>query len=108
MKPHRATGWILLCSAFLLRAAEITPAPPRITGATVSNGQQRVTWMPYPAAEAFRLLSTTNLLFPFVPNTSGSISGYEWTGPVNGGADLHELEVTPMSSNALLSSIVLN
>ncbi len=108
MKPQRTTGWIVLFSAFLLRAADITPAPPRITSVTVSNGQQKVTWTPYPAAESFRLLSTTNLSFPFVPNTAGSISGYEWTGPANGDANLHELEVSPMSSNALLTSIVLN
>jgi hypothetical protein len=74
---------------------------------TVSNGQQTVRFTPYPAAEAFRLLSATNILGTFTPK-SGAIPGLEWTGPTNGKTEFHRVEVTPMSSNALLSAIVLN
>src|SRR5258705_3635993 len=110
MKRHQLSRWLLFVFAlpFYNNAAEINPAPPRITGVIVSNAQQKVSWMPYPAAEAFRLWSRSNLSAPFAPNSGGTISGYEWTGPLNGGADFHRLEVTPLSSNALLTSIVLN
>src|SRR5688572_8086121 len=110
MKSHRSTRWLVLLPLFFLRvhAADVNPPPPRITGVTVTNGQQKVTWTPYPGADAFRLLSTTNLGRPLAPNTSGAILGYEWNGPVTGSMWLHELEVTPLSSNALLASIVLN
>jgi uncharacterized protein (DUF1800 family) len=91
-----------------IQAAELSPGPPRITNVSVSNGQQRVTFSPYPSAESFRLLSTTNLGQPFTPNASGAIAGYEWLGPPNGSADFHRIEVMPVSSNALLTAIVLN
>src|SRR6266850_548076 len=102
MKCHQFQGWLLFIFAlsFQGHAAEMNPAPPRLTGVSVSNGQQRVTWTPYPATEAFRLLSTSNLSQPLAPNNGGTISGYEWTGPLNGGADFHRVEVTPLSSNA--------
>ena len=110
MKSHRSTGWLFLLPLLLLRvdAAEVNPQPPRINGVTVSNNQQTVTWNPYPAADVFRLLSTTNLAQPFLPNSAGAILGYAWNGPTNGARQFHELQVTPLASNALLTSIVLN
>jgi uncharacterized protein (DUF1800 family) len=106
MKTHRSTGWLvfLLVTPLLACAAD----RPRITGITVSNGQQKVTWTPYPAAQQFRLLSTTNLTQPLAPNSAGTIIGYEWIAPASAARSFHELEVTPLSSNALLTSIVLN
>src|SRR5688572_6402011 len=110
MAPHHFARWLfcLLASSLALPAADLTPAPPRVAGVTVSNGQQTVTWTPYPAAEAFRLFSTTNIAEPSTPKISGAIAGFGWTGPTNGQTEFHRVEVTPMSSNALLSSIVLN
>src|SRR5688572_21516819 len=106
---HCCARWLLffLATSLTVAAADITPAPPRVAGVTVSNGQQTVRFAPYPAAEAFRLLSATNLSGTFTPR-SGAIPGLEWTGPTNGNTEFHRVEVTPMSSNALLSSIVLN
>jgi uncharacterized protein (DUF1800 family) len=110
MKYHQSQGWLLFVFAlpFYCSAAEMNPAPPRVTGISVSNAQQKVTWSPYPAVEAFRLLSTSNLSQPLAPNNSGTISGYEWVGPLSGKAGFHRVEATPLSSNALLTSIVLN
>jgi uncharacterized protein (DUF1800 family) len=109
MKSHHVPRWLVfLFFSFLpIDAAELNPAPPRVT-ASVSNAQQKVTWTPYPAAEAFHLLSTTNLSEPFTPNIAGAIAGYQWNGPANAPREFHRLAVTPLSSNALLTSIVLN
>ena len=111
MNPCHLARWMICILATSLSiaaiGADITPAPPRVAGVTVSNGQQTVRFAPYPAAEAFRLLSATNISGTFTPR-SGAIPGLEWTGPANGNTEFHRVEVTPMSSNALLSSIVLN
>src|SRR5688572_14377333 len=110
MNPLYSARWLIfiLASSLAVPAADITPAPPWVAGVTVSNGQQTVTWTPYPAAEAFRLLSATNISDVFTPKLSGAITGYQWTGSTNNGSEFHRIEVTPMSSNALLSAIVLN
>jgi uncharacterized protein (DUF1800 family) len=109
MKSHHVLRWLafLFVSLLHIEAAELNPQPPRVT-VSVSNAQQTVTWTPYPAAAAFRLLTTTNLTQPFTANSAGAISGYQWNGPANAPRDFHQLEVTPLSSNALLTSIVLN
>src|SRR5688572_3483230 len=111
MNPCRSARWMIciLATSVSIAAvgADITPAPPQVAGVTVSNGQQTVRFAPYPAAEAFRLLSATNISGTFTPK-SGAIPGLEWTGPTNGSTEFHRVEVTPMTSNALLSSIVLN
>lgn len=110
MNPLDSARWLIfiLASSLAVPAADITPAPPRVAGVTVSNGQQTVTWTPYPAAESFRLFSGTNISDVFTPKLSGVVTGFQWTGPTNNGSEFHRVEVTPMSSNALLSSIVLN
>jgi uncharacterized protein (DUF1800 family) len=111
MNPCCSARWMIciLATSLAIAAvgADIIPAPPRVAGVTVSNGQQTVRFAPYPAAEAFRLLSATNISGTFTPK-SGAIPGLEWTGPTNGNTEFHRVEVTPMTSNALLSSIVLN
>lgn len=114
MKTHRVQRWLAylvigFCSFDTLSAAESNPSPPAITSISVlTNGQHRVSWTPYPAAEQFRILSTPNLSSPFTEDTSGIISGYEWTAPLSGMLGFHRLQVIPLSSNALLSATVLN
>jgi len=90
-------------------ATEANPQPPAITGANVvSNTQRRISWTPYPAAQQFRILSTTNLAQPYTPDSSGVVSGYDWTAPLSGQAVFHRVEVVPLSSNALLNATILN
>ena len=114
MQTRRSAGWFL-CLALTLPAAELLhagdanpPAPVLSVPGTTTNGQKRVSWTPYPAAQEFKLLSTTNLSVPFSEDVSGNIDGYDWTGPFDGLASFYRLQVTPLSSNALLSATVLN
>jgi len=114
MKTHRVQRWLAYlligsCAFGTLSAAESNPEPPAmLTISMLTNGQQRVSWSPYPAAEQFRILSAPNFSTPFTEDTLGIISGYEWTAPISGSLGFHRLQVIPLSSNALLSATVLN
>jgi uncharacterized protein (DUF1800 family) len=106
-----------------------TDPPPILTNANVIGSQFNVNFAPYPAAQAYTFLSATNLNFPFLPNANYSWSAYnvttnyvtngpiittnisaqyEWQNPNAPPPHFARLQVTPMSSNALLASIVLN
>lgn len=89
-----------------LRAGD--PAPPQITGLSVSNTHKTVTWSPYPAAQQYDLLSTLDLGQLFATDLSGAVSGYTWKGTNSNASSFYQLQVTPMSSNALLTANVLN
>ena len=114
MKTHRALRWLTYvvigsCLFGTLSAAESNPPPPALlTISVLTNGQERITWSPYPAAEEFKIFSAPNLSSPFSEDTSGIISGYEWTAPISGLLGFHRLQVVPLSSNALLRATVLN
>ena len=95
-----------LGAALPLRADE--PAPPQITSLSVSNNQKKVAWSPYPAAQQYDLLSAPDLSQLFTIDLSGAVSGYAWTGTNSKPSSLYQLQVTPMSSNALLTANVLN
>src|SRR4051812_28247851 len=97
-----------LCVVQQLSAGELNPLPPSLSGGMGSNAQQVLTWTPYPAAEQFRMLSTTNLLAPFTEDFSGKIAGYSWSQGMSNGAAFHKLMVMPMSSNDLFAATVLN
>src|SRR5439155_1885227 len=84
------------------------PPQPAITSLAVTNLQKTITWTPYPSADQYKILSTTNLLSPFAEDSGGVISGNKWTATNNQPACFHRLQVTPMSSNAVLTAIVLN
>lgn len=113
MKAHLATSLAILvlglCVVQQLPAGNPNPPPPAMMEATVmSNAQKRITWTPYPAAEQFKILSTTNLAVPFTEDLSGKISGYSWTRGLSNGPAFHMLQVMPMSSNDLFAATVLN
>ena len=95
-----------LLAPLSLRADD--PAPPQITGLSVSNTLKTVTWAPYPAAQHYDLLSTLDLGQLFTTDLSGAVSGYTWTGTNSNASSLYQLRVTTMSSNALLTANVLN
>ncbi len=113
MKTHLTNKGLLaflvgLNSLQLVFGAESNPPQPSLLNPTVTNSQRRISWTPYPAAEQFKLFSTDTLLTPLLEQTNGSIAGYDWTGPLLGSNGFYRLQVTPMSSNALLSATVLN
>ncbi len=85
-----------------------TPSPPVITSISVSNGQKKITFTPYPAAEEFRVHSTDSLLSPFAAEASGNVAGYEWSAPLGGPLGFYKIEAVPLAGDALLTSIVLN
>jgi uncharacterized protein (DUF1800 family) len=103
--------------------------PPVLTNANVSGTQFNVNFAPYPAAQAYTFLSATNLSFPFLPDTNYSWAAYDvttnyvtngpiittnisaqyqWQNPNALPPHFSRLQVTPMSSNALLAAIALN
>jgi uncharacterized protein (DUF1800 family) len=98
---------LLVAPNWPLRAGDAQPPPPLAT-ITLSNGQPRVSWTPPPAADQFKIYSTTNLAQPFLENPRGVISGYSWTEPSTSPMGFHRVQVTPLSSNALWSATILN
>src|SRR5947207_9999866 len=89
------------------------PPAPVITNINFSGSQRALRFDPYPAAQAYTILSTTNLAVPFTANTNffqapfvlssatnGTNYAYEWritnnTAP----SGFYKVQVTPMSSN---------
>src|ERR1051325_9803110 len=109
--PGRLTYVLGLLSVFPtipLLAADPLPAPALTGVGVLSNSQQKVSWTPYPAADAYSILSTPNLTQPFTPDSSGVILGYDWIAPFTGEAGFYKLQVTPMSATDLLNATVLN
>src|SRR5439155_8224084 len=84
------------------------PPPPRINTITATNGQKRIQWTPYPAAQRYQIFSTDDLSQPCVPDTAGSVSGFSWSAPLVSGRGFHFLQVTPLTSGELLVANVLN
>jgi len=84
------------------------PPPPRINTITATNGQKRIQWTPYPAAQRYQIFSTDDLSQPCVPDTAGSVSGFSWSAPLVSDRGFHFLQVTPLTSGELLVANVLN
>jgi uncharacterized protein (DUF1800 family) len=113
MKNHRRSGWLAVLLgvvASLHRSSGADPGPPAvITSVSITtNSQQRITWSPAAGLDEVKVLSTGDLSVPFAEDTSGAILGYEWLAPMAAPVKFHRLEFTPLSSNALLTAIVLN
>src|ERR1044071_167207 len=102
----------LLVALIPLLCFQYSPAadsPPLITAVSVAtNSQQKISWTPYPAAQEFKIFSSSNLFAPFWEDHSGLIAGYDWTAPVSGRLGFHRVQVTPLSSNAVLAATILN
>lgn len=98
---------VLCCLLFHVKivAQELTPA---ITNFTSSGTRKIIQWIPFPAIKSYKILSSSNVAGPFTTNNGGAISGYSWTGTNTVPANFYKLQVTPLSSNELLTAIVLN
>lgn len=103
-------GAALVCLATLpsARAQVAPPAPPSITNFTLNGSQRVLHWTPFPAAQSFKIFSTTDLRLPLTEDTSGVVSGYSWTGTNTSSAHFFRLDTTPLDSNALVTATVLN
>lgn len=84
------------------------PAPPSITNVTLNGSQRVLRWTPFPAAQSFKVFSTTDLRQPFIEDTSGAVSGFSWTGTNTSTARFFRLDTTPLDTNDLVTATVLN
>ncbi|MBI5383948.1 MAG: DUF1800 family protein [Verrucomicrobia bacterium] len=101
------------------------PPPPAITDFHADVTGRRLQFPPYPAAEAYSILTATNLAgvyaadpaFALTPSTNHTTNGsvvvtnvtYAWRATnALAPAAFHRVEIMPMSSNALLAANVLN
>ena len=84
------------------------PPAPTLTITNSSPGSQRVSFGGYPAADQFKMLRKDDLATPWSEDLSGSFLNLTWTAPIAPGNAFHQLEVTPLSSNTLLTATVLN
>ena len=82
--------------------------PPPAAALTVSNGQARLWFSPYPAADQYVVESAGDLVQGFTNDLTGTFSGYSWSTTNALPAAFYRLAVTPVSSNALLSANLLN
>jgi uncharacterized protein (DUF1800 family) len=103
--------------------------PPVLTNLPSGPGQFNLNFAPYPAAQGYTFLTTTNLNQAFAPNTNAAwvaynlrtnyvtnsatittnwVADYQWRIPNASPPFFAQLQVTPMSSNDLLTAIVLN
>src|SRR5882724_1748348 len=80
------------------------PPPPLINTITATNGQKRINWAPYPAAQQYKIFRADDLTQPWVEDASGSIGGFDWTAPLSGGEGFHRLQIMPLSSEDLLTA----
>jgi uncharacterized protein (DUF1800 family) len=106
-----------------------TPSPPLLTNVNAVGTTFNLSFAPYPSAQAYSFLTTSNLSLPFLPNpnyllvpynvitnyvTNGLIittnvtMQYQWQNSNAPAPHFARLQITPMSSNALLTAIVLN
>src|SRR6266545_7772177 len=84
------------------------PPAPKLAITNASPGSRRISFGAYPAADQFKMRRKDNLATPWSDDLSGSFSNLTWTAPIAPGNAFHQLEVAPISSNALLAATVLN
>jgi uncharacterized protein (DUF1800 family) len=96
-----------LAGALPAGADNYTDPPAPALGQTLTNGQKRITYPPYPAADVVRMLKTTNFTEGWSPDASGTFSNATWAAPALPNV-FHKLEVTSLSSNAVLAASALS
>ena len=118
----RGFGLILAGTLLPLTLLASDPPAPVIYDINGTGAQKSLRFDLYPAAQAYTILGTTNALLPVTPNTNfvlspyvisastnGTNYGYEWRiTNATANVGLYQVQVTPLSSNALLTANVLN
>ena len=97
-----------VCASFQRSVSAGDPPPPVINTVTLTNGQERISWTPYPATFQYKILRADDVSQPFVEDTSGNLSGFDWTAAMGNGIGFHRLQAVPLSTNDLLVANVLN
>lgn len=98
----------LTASALAAAAADnySSPPAPALNITALSNSQKRASFDAYPSADVFRMLRNSNVVDAWIEDTSGAFSNLTWAAP--SGPGFHRLEVTPLTSNQLLTATVLS
>src|SRR5206468_9703133 len=84
------------------------PPTPLINTITATNGQKRINWSPYPAAQQYKIFRVDDLGQPWVEDTTGSVTGFDWSAPLASERAFHRLQVMPLGGSDLLVANVLN
>ncbi len=102
--------FVSLLSVSLFADDFSNPPSPRITSVTtVSNAQRQIIFTPYPSADQFKILRSGNLSSnSWLEDLTGVFSGVTWTSPQNSSNAFFQLQVTPLSSNAILTATILS
>src|SRR5256885_16838502 len=77
-----------------LTVLAVDPPPPVITNITVSGSQRSIRFDPYPAAQAYTILSGTNLALPLTANTDFFQAPYILSSSTNGTNYAYEWRIT--------------
>src|SRR4051794_39491092 len=92
---------MVVLSGAAVQADDYTdPVPPTLTRLTLSNGQNQVSFTPYPSADRFDMWNRSTLNDPWSLDLTGHFSGLSWLAAGEGGSGFYKLQVTPLSSNA--------
>src|SRR4051812_9840398 len=75
---------------------------------SVKNGTKVLELPLISGVDQFKVLRSTNVTQPFVPSSSGTIAGYEWTEPGLLGTEFFSLDFVPKSSNEVVTATLLN
>src|SRR5258708_2349279 len=99
----------VLADVFAYTRYDSSNASSQVFSLTFSNTQNKVTWVPYPSAQQYSILSASNLGGAFAADLSGRIAGTTWTAPsTSNNHGFYRLAVSPMTSNDVLTANVLN
>jgi uncharacterized protein (DUF1800 family) len=131
MRSIRAVhALLLLASIQILTLTEVSAqSPPVLTNLPSQSPQMNLNFALYPGAQTYTFLTATNLAYPFLPNTNVYCVGYNFiTNRVTNGVIIStnirasyewrisnapppyyvRLQVTPISTNALVAATALN
>lgn len=98
-------GWLFSLTSVY---AQLATPPPTITSVVSSNGQQVLTFTPYPAANQIHLLASSNLTDGFFTVTNGTTTNFSWSVPAATPNTFYRLEIQPLTTNVQLATIALN
>ncbi|MDB6039521.1 MAG: hypothetical protein JWM99_3362 [Verrucomicrobiales bacterium] len=82
--------------------------PPAEIQLGVTNGVATLEFPLLPAIEQFNVLSSSGLDSAFQVDTTGESHGFIWTNYLGSASKFFQLQINPLSSNALLNATLLN
>ena len=98
--------WALLCVPLRGLASDAFIDPPRPVLSVTPGPQKQISFTPYPSIDVARMLESQDLAI--WTEASGVFSNLTWTAALDAATRFHRLEVTPLSSNALLAATVMS